>query len=144
MTMNRFIQTTLMAASLLCPGLLRAEDAPKLETTKDKVSYAIGINIGRNLKSQGVEFNTIPFALGMRDAFSTNTPAMTDSEIQQILMAYQQELRVKQEEIRAKMATTAQEAAKKNREFGAAFLAENGKKVGVTTTASGLQYRILN
>lgn len=143
MTMNRLIQTTLITASLLGTGLLHAEDAPKLESTKDKISYAIGMNIGRNLKNQGVEVNDSAFAAGARDAFAGKTSPLSEEETQQLLTTYQQELRGKQEKLRAEQMEKAREAAAKNRETGAAFLAENAKKPGVKTTPSGLQYKII-
>lgn len=143
MNTNRLIQTTLTASALLCASVLTAADAPKLETDKDKVSYAIGMNMGRNLKNQGVEVNDAAFAAGARDAFAGNPSVLSEEETRAVITAYQQELRTKQEAKRAEQQEKAKEAAAKNRESGAAFLAENAKKAGVKTTASGLQYKVL-
>ncbi len=136
MNTNRLFQTTLIAASLLGTTMLRAEDAPKLETTKDKVSYAIGMNVGRNLKAQGFDVDAAIISQALSTALAGGTPALTEEEARNAIMGYQQELRAKQQE-------KAKEASAKNREAGVAFLAENAKKDGVKTTPSGLQYKII-
>ena len=136
MNTNRLIQTTLLASSLLWTGVIRAEDALKLETTKDKVSYSIGMNIGTQLKAAGFEVDAGIIASGLRDALAGNQPALSEEEARTVMQSYQQEIRAKQME-------KAKEASSKNREAGAAFLAENAKKDGVKTTASGLQYKVL-
>ena len=136
MNMNRLIQTTLVASALLSAGLLRAADAPKLETTKDKVSYAIGMNVGMSLKKAGFDVDTAIIAAAMNDALKGNPPALSQEEAGTIMRAYQQEMAAKQQE-------KAKEASSKVREAGTAYLAANAKKDGVKTTASGLQYKII-
>jgi FKBP-type peptidyl-prolyl cis-trans isomerase FklB len=144
MNKNRLIQTTLIASALLGAGLLRAEDATKLETTKDKVSYAIGMNVGRNLKAQGFEVDPAIISQALSTALNGGTPALSEEDARAAIMGYQQELRAKQQE-------KAKEAGNKNRETGTAFLAANAKKDGVKikeiTLPDGkkaeLQYKIL-
>ena len=136
MNTNRLIQTTLVASSLLCAGVLRAADAPKLETTKDKVSYAVGMNVGMSLKKAGFDVDTAVIAAAMNDALKGNPPALSQEEAGTIMRTYQQEMTAKQQE-------KAKEASSKNREAGKAFLEANAKKDGVKTTASGLQYKII-
>ena len=136
MNMNRLIQTTLVTSALLSAGLLRAADAPKLETTKDKVSYAIGMNVGMSLKKAGFDVDTAIIAAAMNDALKGNPPALSQEEAGTIMRAYQQEMAAKQQE-------KAKEASSKVREAGTAFLSANAKKDGVKTTASGLQYKII-
>ena len=135
MNAHRFIQATLVASAVLCPGILRAEDAPKLETPKDKLSYAIGMNVGSNLKAQNFDVDSALIAAGLHDAIAGKC-AMSEEEARSVIMTYQQELRAKQQE-------KAKEISTKNREAGSAFLAENAKKDGVKTTPSGLQYKVL-
>ena len=136
MNMNRLIQTTLVTSALLSADLLRAADAPKLETTKDKVSYAIGMNVGMSLKKAGFDVDTAIIAAAMNDALKGNPPALSQEEAGTIMRAYQQEMAAKQQE-------KAKEASSKVREAGTAFLSANAKKDGVKTTASGLQYKII-
>ena len=107
MNTNRLIQTTLIASALLGTGILRAEDAPKLETTKDKVSYAIGMNVGRNLKAQGFEVDPAIISQALNTALNGGTPALSEEDARAAIMGYQQELRAKQQE-------KAQEASAKN------------------------------
>jgi FKBP-type peptidyl-prolyl cis-trans isomerase FklB len=137
-TMNtkRTIKHTLITSALLLAGAVVAAEAPKLDTPKDKFSYAIGMNIGHSMKAQGVDVNLDVLASGLRDSFSGNPTVLSDEEARAAIMAYQQEARAKAE-------ATAKDAAAKNRAAGAAFLAENAKKEGVLAGYNGLQYKIL-
>jgi len=143
MNTNRLLPTTLIVSSLFCTAAFGA-DAPKLETTKDKVSYSIGLNIGRNLKGRGYEADPSIIARGITDAVEGNTPALSEEEANTVMNSYAQELRTKQME-------KTKEASAKNREAGEAFLAANAKKPGVEfkeiTLADGkkatLQYKVL-
>lgn len=111
-----------------------AQEAPK--DKKDKVSYSIGADIGKNLKRSELDINPDMLAKGISDAISGNKSLMTDEE----MTASLQEL---QGEMQAKMTAKAAEAASKNKEAGEKFLAENKTKEGVKTTASGLQYKVI-
>ena len=106
------------------------------ETTKDKVSYAIGMNVGMSLKKAGFDVDTAIIAAAMNDALKGNPPALSQEEAGTIMRAYQQEMAAKQQE-------KAKEASSKVREAGTAYLAANAKKDGVKTTASGLQYKFI-
>jgi FKBP-type peptidyl-prolyl cis-trans isomerase FklB len=136
MNSNRFIQTTLITSSLLLATIAGAADAPKLETSKDKFSYAVGMNIGQAMKAQGADVNVDALASGLRAAVSGGKAAMSEEEARAAIMAYQQEQRAKSE-------TAAKEMAARNRAAGTAFLAENAKKDGVVSSINGLQYKIL-
>lgn len=105
-------------------------------TRKDKVSYAIGVDMIRDFKRQGIEVDLEGVIKGMREASSEAKLRMTDAEMRTILSDYNRELVVKQ--TRAK-----QEMAEKNRKEGEAFLKANKNKPGVVTTASGLQYKVI-
>ena len=99
----------------------------------NKLSYALGMNIGRQFSEMGVEnFSATDFAQAVADALEGKTPALTPAEAQQQL-----ELFIKEQEAReAKKG----EAARK---VGEDFLAENAKREGVKVTESGLQYMVL-
>ena len=125
MNTNRIIQTTLVVSSLLCAGVLRAADAPKLETTKDKAGYAIGMDLGMRIKGAGFDIEYATIAAGLSDALAGKPLAIAQKDASAIIQQYQQELRAK------------------GREAGKAFLEANAKKDGVKTTASGLQYKII-
>lgn len=109
--------------------------APEM-TTKQKESYALGMNIARGLQKQSVDVDPASVARGIRDSFGTGKPLLTDDEAAAALAELQSDVKQKED---------AQEAAQgdKNMKEGAAFLAENKTKDGVMTLPSGLQYKIL-
>ena len=104
----------------------------------DKVSYALGLNIGQQLKQMGLSgvLNVEDFAASIKDTLEGNDLKVTLPEAQQILNKFFTELEDKQR-------AAAAEAGKAARVEGEAFLAENAKREGVTVTASGLQYEVL-
>ena len=103
----------------------------------DKVSYALGIGIGRQLSQMGAaDLNIDDFAQAIKDVIAGDLK-LGDVEAQQIV----QEFFAKQEE---KQKAEAAEKGKAAKQDGEKFLAENGKKEGVITTASGLQYQVLH
>ena len=103
----------------------------------DKISYALGIGIGRQLSQMGAaDLNIDDFAQAIKDVIAGDLK-LGDAEAQQIV----QEFFAKQEE---KQKAEAAEKGKAAKQDGEKFLAENGKKEGVITTASGLQYQVLH
>jgi FKBP-type peptidyl-prolyl cis-trans isomerase FklB len=115
---------------------LSAQKKPTLTTEKDKVSYIIGTEIAKNLKKQGIDIDPEFLFKGLKDAFTDQKLALSDSEIQQVMMAFQQEMMAKQSK-------KAGELAEKNQKEGEAFLAANKKKDSVITLPSGLQYKVI-
>ena len=96
----------------------------------DKISYALGLGIGHQLKNMGIEnFSVEDFAQSIKDVMEDKATAMTSQEAQALLNTYFQE----------KQKAESQKAISE----GKAFLEENAKKEGVVTTKSGLQYEIL-
>lgn len=123
----------LLACSLLVTAVVNAQDEkPELKTTKDKVSYGIGLNIGRQFKSQGMKLDPKMVAAGIAAILNGQEPAISDADLTKAFTAFQQE-----------MEAAKAEKAKANKVEAEKFLAENGKKEGVKTTKSGLQYRII-
>ena len=112
------------------------EEPPVLKTEKDKVNYAIGVNIISNIRQQGVEIDMDLVIQGMKDAHSGGKLLLSDKEIRKATKVYQAAARNKQTKARMSLAEA-------NRKEGEAFLAENRKKEGVLTLPSGLQYKIL-
>lgn len=112
-----------------------AADKSDLKTQKDKVSYSIGLDIGRNLKDQSIEVDPKLLSQGIQDATS-GKHLLTDEEIQKVMSTFR-------EEMQAKAAAQAKVIGDKNLKEGNAFLAENKKKKGVVTLPSGLQYKII-
>jgi len=116
-------------------GTVYAAENIVLKNKKDKESYAIGLDIGKNFKSQSIDIDPAILAKGVKDVLSGNKPLMTDEEVQATMTDFRKEMTAKQT---ARM----QEAGEKNKKEGEAFIAENKKKEGVVTLPSGLQYKI--
>ena len=68
-----------------------------VKADKDKVSYIIGLSFGRQMKSEGIDLKADSFMKGFKDSLSGAKPAMSDEEMQQIMMSYQGELAAKKE-----------------------------------------------
>lgn len=107
-----------------------------LDNDTDKASYAIGLNIGRSMKKDGVEVNAEALTKGIKDAIGDGKALLTDEEITAVLTKLQADVRKHQQE-------TFNAALTKNKEEGDAFLAANKAKPDVTTLPDGLQYKIL-
>ena len=107
-----------------------------LQTQKDKASYAIGLNIGRSMQKDSVDIDPNILLRGMKDGLAGAKPLLTDDEAKATMVAFQADLRKKQE---VKM----QALSEANKTQGEAFLAENKTKEGIVTLPSGLQYKIL-
>ena len=105
------------------------------KSEKEKVSYAIGMNVGKNLQRGSIEVDPAMLMKGLQDTLAGKT-LLTEQEAQTVLMQLQTDMRKKQEE---KM----QQAGEANQKEGEAFLAANKAKAGVVTLPSGLQYKIL-
>lgn len=104
----------------------------------DKISYALGLNIGQQLKQMGLQgqLKSADFAAAIDDMLEGRNLQIDLQEAQQVLATFFDELEAKQN-------AAAAEAHKEVKSAGEKFLAENAKKPGVTVTASGLQYEVL-
>jgi FKBP-type peptidyl-prolyl cis-trans isomerase FklB len=136
--MKRRLSATLVTLAILflAIGCTAEDKAPELKSLKDKVSYSIGLNIGKDFKTQNIEVDPDLLARGIRDALSDGKPLLTEEQIQETIATFQQERVARQEAL-------TKEVAEKNQKEAEAFLAENGKKEGVVTLPSGLQYKVI-
>jgi FKBP-type peptidyl-prolyl cis-trans isomerase FklB len=114
----------------------QAPAAGGLKTQKEKVSYAIGMEMGKGVKAQGIDVDPAILAQGLRDAVSGAKSQLSDDELKQVIGSLQAEMRQKQMQ-------AMEMAASENKAKGDAYLAENGKKDGVVTLPDGLEYKIL-
>ena len=108
----------------------------KLETLEDRFSYGVGLNLGRGAQSEEIDINPNLVLRGIRDGLTGVEPLLTDKDIEATMRELTQKM---EQKLRAKL----DELAKKNKEENAKFFAENAKKEGVMTTASGLQYQVV-
>ncbi len=123
--MNKLV---LVGASVALLGVVAC--TKKLDTDLKKASYAIGQQIGGNMKQQNIEIDSEVMAMSMKDALKGDSK-MTKEEIQQAMMKLQEAAMKKQTE-----------AAEENKKKGAEFLEKNKSAEGVKVTASGLQYKV--
>jgi len=124
--------------TLFCLMMLPAFGCAKktMETQKQKVGYSIGLDIGANLKSQGIDADIDFLKEGIKDAISGAEPRLTADERREVMREMSKEMQKKQSAVNGGLAD-------KNTKEGADFLKANGKKKGVKTTSSGLQYRVI-
>ncbi|WP_242919511.1 FKBP-type peptidyl-prolyl cis-trans isomerase [Pontibacter liquoris] len=104
----------------------------KPENLKDKISYIIGRDMATNLQKQGISIEPDAFMQGIKEVLAGTPSSLSADDVQQAMMALQQEMGQKQ---------NAQGA--ENKQAGETFLAENKNKEGVKTLPSGLQYQVL-
>ena len=103
----------------------------------DRISYALGLSMGNNFKASGIkEINSQDFADGVAAVYDGLAPRMSYDEAKAEIQSYFAEMEKRQQAENAKMAEV-------NAKAGEAFLLENGKRVEVKTTESGLQYEVL-
>jgi len=102
----------------------------------DKVSYFYGTRIGAEFSQNGLNVNLDSFTAGLKDTLDKKEPKFTEAQIEEFMTQFSQIMMAKQEE-------EAKEAGAKNVAEGEKFLGDNGKRDGVKTTASGLQYEVV-
>jgi FKBP-type peptidyl-prolyl cis-trans isomerase FklB len=112
-----------------------ATPAP-LTTQKDKLSYAIGMNIGESMKKDSLDVDPNVLLRGLKDGMAGGKTQMTDEQARAIMTDLRTQMTKKKE-------TEMQRAGEGNKQAGQQFLAANKSKEGVVTLASGLQYKIL-
>lgn len=125
----------LCACLVSCSGKTETA-AVTLDTSAKEVSYALGMDIGAKLKELDDNIDMDAFSQGMRDAFSGAEALLTEEKALDVRMTFMKEM---QEKAQQEMI----EAASSNQKAGEDFFTENSTKDGVITTASGLQYIIL-
>jgi len=113
-----------------------AAPAAAFKTKKEKVSYAIGMEMGKGVKVQGIDVDPGILAQGLKDALTDAKPQMSDDELKQVISSLQQEMRQKQMQMQ-------ETAAAENKMKGEAYLVANAKKDGVVVLPDGLQYKIV-
>jgi len=125
---SRVLFTSLLMASSI--SIANAEEG--LGSEKQKLSYAVGVQIGEDLKRNGMDIDASSVAMAIDDIMTGSKPKLTMEEMQTLFTDYQQREMAKKEL-----------ASQANKAEGEAFLAENKDKDGVTVLPSGLQYKVI-
>ena len=134
----------LAAVTFVMPNALHAQagaaaaspGASTLKSQKEKVSYAIGMQIGTGLKQNGVDVDPQALSAAIRDMITGAKPQLTDAEMRDTLTAFGSEMQAKQ-------GAANKVSGEKSRQEGTTFLAANKTKEGVKTLPDGLQYKVM-
>jgi FKBP-type peptidyl-prolyl cis-trans isomerase FklB len=121
---------------LLLTTVASAGEAPVLQSDKDRLSYSLGANLGKNLVRDKVDVDVDLVLKGLTDGLSGKELLLPEAEVRKLLGAFQADLKRKQDLAR-------RASGQENKKQGEAFLAANKTKEGVVTLPSGLQYKIL-
>lgn len=106
------------------------------KTAAEIASYGIGQQIGDNFKSEGVDVNVDQLIQGLKDVMQGQKPRYTDAQLQAAFQAFSQA-------VQSSRAQRTAAIGEKNKREGQAFLEANGKKPGVQSLPSGLQYQVI-
>jgi FKBP-type peptidyl-prolyl cis-trans isomerase FklB len=134
--MNKNLYWPLLFSLGLSVGQVLAKEAPAPKTLKEKVSYGMGVDIGKNFKRLALDVDLSMMMKGLQDGYAGNKLSIPENELAQIMSSYQNQLKDKQ------MAAI-KSAAETNLKAGEVFLAANAKKEGVVSLSSGLQYKVI-
>lgn len=126
----------LFSSSVLAADAPAANGANLLKSEQDKVSYTIGVDMGDNFRSQGIDVNPEILAKGVSDGLAGGDTLLTKQQMEDTLLNFQKQLLAERED---KM----QEEAATNLKIGQEFLAKNKQQKDVVTLADGLQYKIV-
>jgi FKBP-type peptidyl-prolyl cis-trans isomerase FklB len=125
-----------LALAALIPAGALADEASPFKDRKEQESYAIGAQTGRTLKKDNVDIDAGMLIRGLKDGLGAEKLLLSENELRAVMSRVQQELH-------KNMVLNRRALGEKNKEEGAQFLAGNGRKDGVATTPTGLQYRVL-
>jgi FKBP-type peptidyl-prolyl cis-trans isomerase len=125
-----FLLVAFLAAPWCAASLSAQAVAPK--TPKEKLSYAMGMDVGQALKSQSIDVDPQFFGAAVKDSITGAPTQITDKEMLELLTAFKSEMMVKRQ---AAVAAKAQQSD--------AFLAANKTKPGVKALPDGLQYKVI-
>jgi len=113
-----------------------AEGTPAFQNRKDKLSYAFGVDLARDLQEQKNELNVNLLITALTDALADKKLLMTDEEVTATLKTFERERKQDFEHAKSML-------SQKNKKAGEELFATNMKSEGIITLPSGLQYRIL-
>ena len=122
--------------SLMMTAPFAKADTVSLKSDMDKASYAVGWDLAQNIQKKKIEIIIDALIQGLKDGMSGNAPLLSESEMHDVLTAFQNKLMTK-------AAASFEKLAQENQKKGQEFLADNAKKPGVKTHASGLQYKMI-
>ncbi len=141
--MRWYLLMAVVLSLLLSPGILCAEEAPKLESETDRISYSLGYQIGGDFKRQGVGLDAEALVRGFNDASVGAEAAMGREEMNATLSNLKGKISTAQRESARERFERKKKEAEEKRSKGRSFMAQNAQKPGVKTLPSGLQYKVI-
>ena len=139
--MSRIIIVLVLAAGVLLPSGVLLAQPPKTSaapvTDRAELSYALGYEAGLDLGQRKLDVDINTILRGVQDGYSRKKPEYSPQTMQRVLQAMQSKMVAKARAAYQKLATD-------NLQKARAFFAENGKKQGVITLPSGVQYKVLD
>lgn len=130
------LKMLMFCALVAVVGQAHSEEELVLKSDKDKLSYGIGVSVGRNLRKQDTDLDMKLLFEGIKTGIAGEKLLYSEREMREILGRFRNE-------VRQKTLLSKRLAKEDNRKKGDAFLAENRTKEGVVELPSGVQYRIL-
>ncbi len=142
--MKKLVLSIAVLAFVFCGTPALAEDGSeekaastvKLEDDADRLSYSIGVQVGRSLNQFKDSIKVEVVMAAVQDILAGRETAMSTEEVQTVMRDFQTKMR--EEQVKKQ-----QGDMEKNAIEGAAFLEENKSKDGISVTNSGLQYKVL-
>lgn len=116
---------------------------PGLATEKEQVSYTIGMEMGKSIKPIKDEVDLATLKRALDDVINDKKLLMNEEQVAEVMQTFSAKMQAKQQEEMAKKQAEMEAQGKKNVDLEKTFLAANGKRPGVVTTASGLQYQVI-
>ncbi|MES9946664.1 MAG: FKBP-type peptidyl-prolyl cis-trans isomerase N-terminal domain-containing protein [Candidatus Thiodiazotropha sp.] len=138
----RFKTTVSLVLSLVVHPLC-ADEKPSLSDETDRISYAIGHQIGNDFRKQHVDLDRQALSQGMGDGHQGNPPLLPAKEMNRRLVELKRRITDETKAKALERLEKHQAEMKHKHQLGREFLASNGKKPGILTTQSGMQYRVI-
>jgi len=144
----KLLQAAALSAVVLMAAVATAQDDKppakgKYKTEKERMSYALGFDIGRTFADRGVPLDIDLIIKALKTGYAKDDPDMTVEEIVGAFQSYKAAAQAEAQRVAAELEKKNIALGKKNKAEGEAFLAKNKKRKGVITDKSGLQYEIL-
>jgi len=136
-TLAMFSLSLLIVLPMACQPQGGSIEAGNIETAEQRAAYAIGLNLGNSLRTQGgADLDVSIIAQGLRDGLSESEPLVSVEDMEAAIAEMNDVLAARGRELAAA-------EGEENRAAAEAFFTENGQREGVITTPSGLQYEVI-
>jgi|TARA_B100000795_G_scaffold260360_1_gene236163 FKBP-type peptidyl-prolyl cis-trans isomerase len=141
MNLVKILPLTALLALSACDS--EAEKEVSLDTQEQKISYLMGLDSGKNILSMDMGFDQDAFLSGQDAGLTDAQPSLSEEQIDEAVAIFRDQMMAKDQAMQKEQEGMIALQSDTNAIEGAEFLALNGAKEGITTTASGLQYRVL-